>query len=366
MQNNQRREFLKKAGVGMVAGGALSASTIANAQSLPVIKWRLASSFGKSLDTIYGAAENMSEFVSVATGGKFQIKVFPGGEIVPPFGVLDATKDGTVEICHTANYYYVGKDPAFALDCAVPFGMNNRMMDAWIRHGNGMKLLREFFATYGVVNFPCGNTGTQMGGFYRKEINKPADIKGLKTRIAGINGDVWKKLGAEPQQLPGGEIYTALERGTIDAAEWVGPYDDKKLGLYKVAKNYYYPGWWEYGPQLSVLINSKAFDSLPKEYKAILEIAIANSHIDMIAKYDAKNPIALKEMVAEGVKLKQFSKELMDVFYKTTMEVYKELDEKSPAWKTIFADYWKFRNSEIEWFRLAEGSAASYIYSRKN
>ena len=258
----ERRSFLKNAGVGLAAG---SVAMPAIAQNAPTIKWRLASSFPKSLDTIYGGAEVMAKRVSEATGGKFQIQVFAGGEIVPGPAVFDAVKDGTVEMGHTVSYYYFGKDPSYALDTAVPFGMTNRQMDAWMRYGNGGKLMAELFGKSNILVVPCGNTTTQMGGWYRKEIKTVADLKGLKIRIGGFAGAVISKLGAVPQQIPGGDIYPALEKGTIDAAEWIGPYDDQKLGFNKVAKYYYYPGWREGGPQVSAYINTKKWAELPKE-----------------------------------------------------------------------------------------------------
>jgi len=358
----ERRSFLKNAGVGLAAGAV---AMPAIAQSAPTVKWRLASSFPKSLDTIYGAAEVFAKRVAEATGGKFQIQVFAGGEIVPGLQVLDATKDGTVECCHTASYYFVGKDPTFAFDCAIPFGMNNRQVDAWYRVGNGMKLMREFFAGYNVVNFPCGNTGVQMGGWFRKEIKTVKDLDGLKMRIGGFAGQVISKLGAVPQQIAGGDIYPALEKGTIDAAEWVGPYDDQKLGFNKVAKFYYYPGWWEGGPQLSVLVNKKAWDSLPKEYQAIVQIAAADAHVEMMADYDGKNPTALKQLIAGGAQLRPFPKEVMEACHKAAMQLYDETSAKNPVFKKIYEDYRKFMGDSNLWFRVAEASYSNYMYSQR-
>ncbi len=359
----QRRSFLKKAGAGL-AVGAVAMPAIA--QNAPTIKWRLASSFPKSLDTIFGGAELVAKRVSDATGGKFQIQVFAGGEIVPPFGVLDAVKDNTVEMAHTASYYFFGKDPTYAFDCAVPFGMNNRQIDAWYRHGNGGKLMREFFAKSNVINFACGNTGTQMGGWFRKEIKTVEDMKGLKMRIGGFAGQVISKLGAVPQQIPGGDIYPSLEKGTIDGAEWIGPYDDQKLGFNKVAKFYYYPGWWEGGAQLSVYVNDKKFAELPKEYQAILELACAEAHVDMMAKYDAKNPTALKQLVGAGTQLKPFPKAVMDACHNAALEVYAETSAKNPDFKKVYDDYKKFRDEQNLWFRIAEGAYSNYMYNVKS
>ena len=241
----ERRSFLRHAGLtGVLAAGAAPAVVHAQAN----IRWRLASSFPKSLDTIFGAAEVFAKKVGEMSGGKFQISVHAGGELMPPFGVVDGVQNGTVELAHTAPYYFFGKDETFAIGCAIPFGLNSRQMTAWMYEGNGLKLMREFYGQYNIVNFPMGNTGAQMGGWYRKEIKTLADMKGLKFRIGGFAGKVVERLGSVPQNIPGGEIYQALEKGTIDAAEWVGPYDDQKLGFNKVAPFYHYPGWWEAAP----------------------------------------------------------------------------------------------------------------------
>ncbi len=261
----KRRQFLKAAGIG-AAASAVAAPAIA--QSMPELKWRLTSAFPKSLDTIYGAAEVFAKYVSEATDGKFQVQPFAAGEIVGTFQAADAVGNGTVEMAHTASYYYVGKDPTFAFGTAVPFGMNSRQMNAWLYHGGGSDLLNEFYAKHGIFALPGGNTGVQMGGWFRKEIKTVADVQGLKMRIGGLAGQVLQKLGAVPQQIAGGDIYPALERGTIDAAEWVGPYDDEKLGFNKVAPFYYYPGWWEGGPTLHFMFNQAKWNELPKAYKA--------------------------------------------------------------------------------------------------
>jgi len=347
----ERRSFLKQAGAGLAAG-ALAAPAIA--QTAPTIKWRLASSFPKSLDTIFGAAEVLSKRVAAATGGKFQIQVFAAGEIVPGLQVLDAVKDGTVEAGHSASYYYVGKDLTFAFDCAIPFGLNSRQQTAWMYEGGGLPLLREFFKDYNIVNFPCGNTGVQMGGWFRKEIKTVADLKGLKMRISGFAGLVLKKLGVVAQQIAGNELYPALEKGTIDAAEWVGPYDDEKLGFNKVAKYYYYPGWWEGGPQLSILVNQKHWDALPKEYQAVLEAACWEAHVDMQARYDVKNPGALTRLVAGGTQLRKFSDEIMAASYKATEELCQETAASNPKFKKIYEPWLKFREEQLRWFGIAE------------
>jgi TRAP-type mannitol/chloroaromatic compound transport system substrate-binding protein len=357
----ERRKFLQNAGIaGILAAGVAPA---VHAQGAPTIRWRLASSFPKALDTIFGAADVFSKTVSEATGGKFTISVHAGGELMPPFGVVDGVQQGTVECAHTAPYYFFGKDDTFAIDCAIPFGLNSRQMTAWMYEGNGMKLLREFYKNYNIVNFPMGNTGAQMGGWYRKEIKTLADIKGLKMRIGGFGGKVLSAIGGVPQNIPGGEIYQALEKGTIDATEWVGPYDDEKLGFYKVAKHYYYPGWWEGGPQLSLYVNQKAYDALPADYKAILAAAASHAHIDMQAKYDAKNPAALKRLVAGGAKLHQFDKSIMMAAYQAAMQLYSDLSAKNPAWKKVYEDYAAFRDEQHLWFRFTEAGFDNFMQS---
>lgn len=251
-----RRSFFKKAGTasaGAVAATALAAPAIA--QEYPKIAWRLTSSFPKSLDTIYGGAEDIAKHVAAATDGNFTIQPFAAGEIVPGLQAVDAVAAGTVEAAHTTSYYFVGKDPTYAIGTAIPFGLNSRLTNAWYYEGNGNKLMNEFYATQGMYALPAGNTGAQMGGWFRKEINTLDDLKGVKMRIAGLAGRVMEKVGVIPQQIAGGDIYPALEKGTIDAAEFVGPYDDLKLGFHKVAKYYYYPGWWEGGPTVHGFFN---------------------------------------------------------------------------------------------------------------
>jgi len=358
----QRRSFVHGAGLaGVLAAG--TAPAIVHAQAN--IRWRLASSFPKSLDTIYGAADVFAKAVSAMSGGKFQISVHAGGELMPPFGVVDGVQGGTVEMAHTAPYYFFGKDPTFALDCAIPFGLNSRQMSAWMYEGNGMKLLREYYAKYNIVNFPMGNTGAQMGGWYRKEIKSLADVKGLKMRIGGFGGAVLARIGGVPQNIPGGEIYQSLEKGTIDAAEWVGPYDDQKLGFNKVAPNYYYPGWWEGGPQLSLYVNSKAYEGLTPEYKAMIQSAASQAHVDMQARYDARNPAALKQLVGAGTKLFRFPKDVMEGAFKEAMALYSELSSSNPAWKKIYEDYAAFRRDANLWFRFTEAGFDDFMQGQK-
>jgi len=358
----ERRSFVRHAGLaGVLAAGAAPAV----AQAQPSVRWRLASSFPKALDTIFGAAEVFSRKVKEMSGGKFEISVHAGGELMPAFGVVDGVQNATVEMAHTAPYYFFGKDETFALGCAIPFGLNSRQMTAWQYEGNGMKLMREFYAKYNIIHFPMGNTGAQMGGWYRKEIKSVADIKGMKMRIGGFAGRVLERLGGVPQNIPGGEIYQALEKGTIDATEWVGPYDDLKLGFNKVAPNYYYPGWWEGGPQLDLYINTKAYEGLSSEYKTIVECAAAYAHTEMQAKYDARNPAALRQLVAAGTKLHRFPKDVMDAAFKESMALYSEISAKNPNWKKVYDDYSRFRSEQNLWFRFAEAGFDDFMQQQK-
>ncbi|MFC3532201.1 TRAP transporter substrate-binding protein [Vogesella facilis] len=359
----ERRSFLKKAGaVGLATAGVSGAAIAADG---PAIRWRLASSFPKSLDTIYGGAEQLSKRVSELTGGKFQIRVFPGGEIVPGTQVLDAVQNGTVECGHTCSYYYVGKNKTFAFDTTLPFGLTSRQQNAWLYYGGGMKLLREFFAKYNVVNFPGGNTGTQMGGWFRKEVKSLADLKGLKMRIPGFGGEIMAALGAIPQTLAGGDIYPALEKGTIDATEWVGPYDDEKLGFYKVAQHYYYPGFWEPGPNVSFYVSKKEWDKLPPEYKAAFEAAAAEANVSMQAEYDAKNPVALVSLLQKGTKLHQYPADVMKAAQKAAFELYEQEAASNPDFKKIYAEWKKFRTLQHGWFNLAESKMENFMYANK-
>jgi TRAP-type mannitol/chloroaromatic compound transport system substrate-binding protein len=372
----QRRNLLKGAGLGLLAGvaaGARAADLPMGSRQgprakdgavadLPAVRWRLASSFPKSLDTIYGAGEALCNRVAQLTGGKFQIRSFAGGELVPGLQVLDAVQQGTVECGHSASYYYVGKDMAFAFDTCLPFGLTARMQNAWMYAGGGLKLTRELFREYNIINFPGGSTGVQMGGWFRKEIRSLADLKGLKMRIPGLGGQIMARLGAVPQTLAGGDIYPALERGALDATEWVGPYDDEKLGFHKVAKHYYYPGWWEGGPQISFYVNVKKWQELHESYRAAFEVATAEANVQMLADYDAKNPQALARLVKQGVKLHPFPKDVLEAARKAAFATYEEEAGKSAAFKRIYADWKRFLDSSVQWFKVAEASYANFLY----
>ena len=357
----ERRSFVQGAGI----AGVLAAGVAPAVHAQPSIRWRLTSAFPKALDTIYGAAEVFAKSVSDMTGGRFQISVHPNGELVGGFNQVDALQQGTVEMSHTAPYYYFGKDPTFALGCAIPFSLNSRQMTSWMLDGNGLKLMREFYSNYNIVNFIGGNTGAQMGGWWRREIKSLADLRGQKFRTGGFSGRVFERLGGVPQNIPGGEIYQALEKGTIDAAEWVGPYDDEKLGFFKVAPFYAFPGWWEGGPQLDFYINSRAFNTLSAENKAVIEAAASHAHNVMQARYDARNPAALKRLVANGAKLFRFPRDIMDAAFRESQALYNELSGTNPAWKKIYEDMAAFRRDANLWFRFSEAGFDDFMQSQR-
>lgn len=356
-----RRSVIKGVGVAGVAS-AIAAPAV-HAQT--AVKWRLAHSFPKSLDTIYGTAETFVKLVSDMSGGKFVIQLFAPGELVPPLSTLDAVQAENVECTHTASNFFAGKDETFAFN-GIPFSLNSRQMSAWMFEGNGLKLMREFYRGYGVINFPMGNTGAQMGGWFRKEINSVNDLKGLKMRVSGlVAGMVYQRLGIVPQTIAGGDIYPALERGVLDAVEFSGPFDDEKLGFYKVAPHYYYPGWHDGSPQLDLFVGLKVYEALPNEYKSILEAAASHAHVLMQAKYDARNPPALRRLVAAGAKLARFPQEVVAAGYKEAMALYDEISAKNPRWKKVYDDYAPFRADQNLWFSVAEASLDQFTQSQR-
>jgi TRAP-type mannitol/chloroaromatic compound transport system substrate-binding protein len=356
-----RRSAIRQAGIAAVLGLGVAPAVHAQVS----VRWRLASSFPKSLDTIYGAAEVFAHKVRQLSGGRFEVSVHAAGELMPAFSVVDGVQKAAVEAAHTAPYYFFDKDETFAIGGAIPFGLNSRQMSAWTYEGNGLKLMREFYARYGIVSFPCGNTGAQMGGWMRKEIRSVQDLKGLKFRIGGFAGKVLERLGGLPQNIPGGDIYQALQKGSIDAAEWIGPYDDQKLGFNKVAPYYYYPGWWEGGLQLDLYVNRRAYDALSPEYKTVVETASTFAHVVTQAKYDVKNPGALKQLVGAGAKLRPFPADVMSEAFKQSAALYDELSRSNPRWNRVYADYQKFRSDQNLWFRFTEATFDRFMQSQK-
>jgi TRAP-type mannitol/chloroaromatic compound transport system substrate-binding protein len=354
----QRREFLKTAGTGL-ATSAIAAPAIA--QSMPELKWRLTASWPKSLDTLYGGCEYFARRIAEITDNRFQIQVFAAGEIVPGLQVLDAVQNGTVEMGNTALYYYWGKDPAFTFGTALPFGLNARQMNSWLRFGGGSELLNELLKNFNATGIAAANTGAQMGGWFRKEIKSVDDLRGLKMRIGGFAGTILSKLGLVPQQLAAGDIYPALEKGTLEACEWVGPYDDEKLGFYKVARYYYYPGWWEGCGQAHNLINLAKWNELPKAYQSAIITASGDAWEWVIGKYDYANPAALKRLLAQGVQLRAFPQDVMEASYKAALDIYADLSNTNPMFKKLYDSLVAYRGDSLVWFQVAELSFDSFM-----
>ena len=326
------------------------------------VRWRLASSFPSSLDTIFGAAEVLSERVAAMTDGLFDIRVYQAGELVPALNVLDGVQSGACEVGQTGGYYYIGKSPALAFDTCLPFGLTARQQAAWLEEGGGLELMREVYADFGVRNFPGGNTGSQMGGWFRRQLGSAADLRGLKMRIPGLGGKVMDALGVNVQALPGGEIYTALEMGTIDATEWVGPFDDERLGFHEIAKNYYYPGWWEPGPQLSFLVNQRAWDDLPASFQAVFEVACRQAAVAMQTRYDAKNPAALQRLLQGDVTLRPFSEDVMTAARDAAEELIDAEAAGDARYARILEQWRKFRSESFRWFGTAELAYADAVF----
>lgn len=357
----ERRSFLA-AGAGTLA--AASAIT-ANAQNLPQITWRLASSFPKALDTIYGGADEFAAAIDKLTASRFKITVAAPGEIVPALGNFEAVQKGTIQAAHTAGYYFLNVNKALAFDTTLPFGMNQRQHNAWVYQGGGMALLRELFAQYSIVNFPMGNTGAQMGGWYNKEIRSVEDVKGLKIRIPGFGGEIWKRLGAEPVGLPGGEIVNAIKDKKIDAAEWVGPYDDGKLGLPAVARYYFYPAWWEPSAALSLYVNKAAYEGLPPAYQEAIRVASESVNQWMMAAYDSRNPAAFKQMIGSGTRLQLFPNSLMIAAYRGALAIYDAESAANPAFKKLYGPWKKYKSEINEWHKTAEAAMSNFLANWK-
>ena len=354
-----RRRFIAGGAAGAAGAATLATPHIASAQ--PRIRWRCPGSFPKSLDTLWGTQEHIARRVSEMTDGAFQIQIFGPGEVVPALQVMDAVSGGTVECGFTSAYYYLGKDPSLAIITCLPFGLSTKQHWAWLTHGGARELYAEVYRDHGLVAIPAGNTGSQMGGWFRREIKSTEDLKGLKFRIAGYGGTVLQKLGVVPQQIGGPDIYPALERGVIDGAEWVGPYDDEKLGFNRIAPYYYYPGWWEYSPSVDLMVGARAHEALPAAYKAILEAACAESWHWMSARYDVLNPPAMRRLIASGTQLRAFPRDVMTASYRAAQEFYEEIGAQNPRFKRLHEQWDRFRVEQVQWARVAEDSLANFL-----
>jgi TRAP-type mannitol/chloroaromatic compound transport system substrate-binding protein len=352
-----RRAFLQGAAAATTA--AVAAPAIA--QSGPAVRWRMQSSFPKSLDTLFGAAQMFCERIERLTSGRFQIRPFAAGEIVGGLQVLDAVQNGTIEMGHTASYYYIGRNRALAFDTAVPFGLNARQQNAWMYYGGGLDLTRELLREFNVIHFPAGNTGTQMGGWFRREIRSLKDMQGLRFRIPGLAGEMLSRIGVLPQVIAPADIYSSLERGTIDATEFVGPYDDEKLGFAKVTKFYYYPGFWEGGAQLSMYVGLKEWEKLPREFQQAIDVASAEINVNMLAEYDAKNPAALARIQKTGVQVRPFPVDVMQAAQKAAFAMFDEDAAKNPSFAKVYANWRAFRDAQHSWHRTADLTFDTFV-----
>lgn len=345
-----------------VVNSAELAEAVQSDASLPEIEWQMATSWPLALDTIFGGAQVVAERVAAMTNNKFRISPRAAGELAPGLEVLNVVEQGAVPIGHTASYYYTGKSPVTAFGTSLPFGLTARQQNAWLYEGGGLDLLQQFYRErFGVIQFPAGNTGAQMGGWWNKEIATAADMQGIKVRIPGLGGQVMDRLGATVQVLAGGEIFQALQTGAIDAAEWVGPYDDLKLGLNDAAQFYYAPGWWEPGPTLEIQIGITEWDKLPQEYQEVLKSAAFEANMTMLARYDARNQAALKEIVAGGTQLRTFSDDILNAAQEAAFSLYDELAQQDPDFNSIYGEWKSFKDGIQDWHSFIETSYADFI-----
>ncbi|WP_431282853.1 TRAP transporter substrate-binding protein [Humitalea sp. 24SJ18S-53] len=349
-------------GGGLAIAAGLAMPGVARAQT-PQVRWRMATAWPRSLETIYGSAEAFCRRVGQITEGRFEIRAFPGGELMPALQTFDAVQNGSVECGHVLTSNFIGKSPALAFDGGLPFGLNARQQIAWLNEGGGMEPMRALFRKFNIVQHPVGNVGVQMGGFFRREINTVQDLSGLKMRIGGLGGRILAKFGAVPQQLPASDIYSALERGTIDAAEWIGPADDEKLGFHRIARYYYYPGWWEGSAQITALCSAPAWAALPDAFKAAFEVAANEQVMLMLARYDVANPPALRRMISQGVQLRPFPRPVMEAAYRASFEVFDEIVGENEDFKTLYAPWRAFLENSNSWMRVADFNLDAFRFS---
>jgi TRAP-type mannitol/chloroaromatic compound transport system substrate-binding protein len=345
-------------------GGSSNNGTVAEASSAPakVYKWRMVTTWPKNLPGLGRAPEMLAEKVRLMSNGRLQITVFGAGEIVPALGVFDAVSLGNVEMGHGAAYYWKGKVPVAQFFTAVPFGLTAQEMNGWLHHGGGIELWEELYGKYNLVPLACGNSGTQMAGWFNKEINSLADLKGMKMRIPGLGGEVFERAGGTAVNLPGGEIFTSLQTGVIDATEWVGPYNDLTFGLHQIAQYYYYPGWQEPGPTLEAIVNKEAFATLPADLQEIVRVAAKAVNDDLLAEYTARNNNALRELVDQhGVELRRLPVDVLNELHKISEEVIAEIPGDDELSQKIYRSYIEYRDGVVAYQDIAE---RAYVNAR--
>ncbi len=366
MKKINRKNFLKKTVL-----GAAALSTVAtacgndaaqtSADGTPAVnsgkkyRWKMVTTWPPNYPIIGEGLEDMAKWIEDMSGGRMKIKVYGGGELVPPLESFDAVSSGTAEMGHGGSYYWAGKAPAAQFFASVPFGMNAQQMNAWLLSGGGLVLWRELYAKFNLVPFPCGNTGVQMGGWFNKEINSLADLQGLKMRIPGFGGKVLEKAGGSPVLAPGSELYTNLERGVIDATEWIGPFHDYKMGFQDIAKYYYAPGWHEAGTNLELFVNKPKFDALPKDLQVIIETAALRYNTWMLSEIEAQNNLYLDKLKKEkNIDIRFFPDEVLDQLRVYTDEILAEITASDPFAKKVYASYDGFRNRAKAWAEVTE------------
>lgn len=360
--DDDSEQFGSEEGDGEGGTGDSDLDEALQASDLPTIEWDLATSWPLALDTIYGGATFFAEQVALMTGGRFTINAAPGGDLVPALEILQSVQNGAVNAGHTASYYYIGLDEITAFGTAIPFGFTARQQNAWLYEGGGLEMLQEIYRErFGVIQFPAGNTGCQMGGWFNKEINSVADLGGLRMRIPGLGGRVMERLGVSVQVIPGGEIYQSLETGAIDAAEWVGPYDDVVQEFNQVTQFYYYPGWWEPGPSLEVQFPVSEYDALPEEYKAVLANAASFANHQMLAKYDALNPPALQQIIESDVEILPYPDDVMEAAESETLSLLDEIANDDDDYRSVLDNWLAFREGIGPWHGLAEKAMLDFL-----
>ena len=345
-------------------GGPEQTVTTGSVAPQQIFEWRMVTTWPKNLPGLGTAPQRMADNVRVMSQGRLNIKVYGAGEVVPALEVFEAVSQGTAQMGHGAAYYWKGKVPIAQFFTAVPFGLTAQEMNGWLMHGGGLELWRELYSRYNLFPIPGGNTGVQMAGWFNREINSLDDIKGLKMRIPGMGGEVFEQAGGTAINLPGGEIFTSMQTGVIDATEWVGPYNDLAFGLHQVARYYYYPGWQEAGPTLEVLINKESWDSLPEDLQVIVETAALASNMDMLAEYTARNNSALRELVDEHkVELRRLPDDVLAEIKDLSEQMIADMVEKDEdeLSKRIYKSWSRYRDDVMAYHEISE---RAYINAR--
>ncbi len=358
----KRRDFVKSMGVAALATSSLSISSQSMAAKAE-FNWKMVTTWPKNFPVLGTSANRLAKTIEQMSGGRIRIKVYGANELVPAFEAFDAASRGTAEMGHGAPYYWKGKNEATQFFSAIPFGMTAQEVNGWLYHGGGMALWEELYDRFNLIPMASGNTGVQMAGWFRKDIHSLDDLKGLKMRIPGLGGEVLKRAGGTPVSLPGGEVFTSLQSGAIDATEWIGPYNDMAFGLYKAAKNYYYPGWHEPGATLETFVNKDAFAGLPVDLQLIVKEACKAANMDMLSEFMAKNNQALDSLVTKhNVQVKPLPDDVLKTMHRLSNEVIHELIERDPFSQKVYASYSNFQQQAMRWSDLSE---YAYMRARK-